>query len=83
MRRDFPEGELKSDKPEDIRPLSPAGWPILPNKAQMKAECDYDTNGYVPGPQAAFDEYRKRVSCSGEEKRDSSRHSTDTERTSL
>jgi hypothetical protein len=69
LSEDSLQGKPKSDSPEVMTPLFAMDQPMLLSKAQQMAGCYYDMNGFVPDPQAEFDEYRARISWSDEEKR--------------
>jgi hypothetical protein len=62
-------GEVQSGRVKDVRPLLTVDQSMLLVKAQMRAACFYDMNGFVEDPQAEFDEYQERISWSDDEKR--------------
>ncbi|KAK8892362.1 hypothetical protein M9Y10_029588 [Tritrichomonas musculus] len=66
---DFPKGKTKTENEEELAKWTAPDQPMLMTQTRLITNCYYNTNGYVPNPVEAHEEYKNRISWSDDEKK--------------
>lgn len=66
---EFPKGKTtKPDDEEELLKWTAKDQPMLMTKTRLMTNCYYNTNGFVPDPVSAHEEFKNRISWSEDEK---------------